>query len=52
MDVKYHIICDVIDEGLVHLAFVRSCEQRADTLAKALDVKTFEKHAKFVLDSS
>ena len=45
MDVKRHIICDAINEGIVQVEYVRSRGQHADILTKALDVKTLEEHA-------
>ena len=52
MDVKHHIVRDAIDGGIVHVEYVRSGEQHADILTKALDVKTFENRARFLLTSS
>ena len=51
VDVKHHIVRDAIDGGVVSVEHVRSEEQHADILTKALDVRTFENHAKFLLNS-
>ena len=51
IDVKHHIVRDAVEEGLVIIVYVRSEEQHADILKKALDMRTFELHAKVLVDS-
>ena len=51
VDVKHHIVRDTVEEGVVDIKHVRSEEQHADVLTKALDVKTFERHARFLMNS-
>ena len=51
IDVKHHIVRDAVEEGLVRIVYVRREEQHADILTKALDMKTFELHAKALMSS-
>ena len=51
IDVKHHIVRDAAEEGLVRIAYVRSEEQHADILTKALDMRTFELHVKALMNS-
>ncbi|CAN0338637.1 unnamed protein product, partial [Ascophyllum nodosum] len=41
VDVRHHIVCDAVESGLVQIHCVKSGEQYADVLTKALDVNTF-----------
>ncbi|CAN0211569.1 unnamed protein product, partial [Ascophyllum nodosum] len=41
IDVKYHIVRDDVEERLVRIVYVRSEEQHADIVTKALDMRTF-----------
>ena len=52
IDVKHHIVRDAVEEGLVRIVYGRSEEQHADILTKALDMRTFELHAKALMNSS
>ena len=45
--VKHHIVRDAVKRGVVQIHYVRSGEQHADVLTKALDVNTFGTHARF-----
>ena len=48
--VKHHIVRDAV-ESVVQIHYVKSGEQHADVLTKALDVNTFETHTRFLLNS-
>ena len=50
VDVKHHIVRDAV-ESVVQIHYVKSGEQHADVLAKALDVNNFETHTRFLLNS-
>ena len=49
--VKHHIVRDAVESGVVRIHYVKSGEQHADVLTKALDVNTFETHARFLLNA-
>ncbi|CAM9933318.1 unnamed protein product [Ascophyllum nodosum] len=51
IDVKHNIVRDAVEEGLVRIVYVRSEEQHTDILTKALDMRTFELHAKALTNS-
>ena len=51
VDVKHHIVHDVVESGVVRIHYVKSGEQYADVLTKALTVSSFETHAKFLLNA-
>ena len=51
IDVKHHIVRDAVEGGLVRIVYVRSEEQHADILTKALNTRTFELHAKALMNS-
>ena len=46
IDVKHHMVRDAVVGGLIRIVYVRSEEQHADILTKALGMRTFELHAK------
>ena len=46
VDVKHHIVCVAVESGIVQIHYVKSGEQHADVLTKALDVNTFKTHAR------
>ena len=48
--VKHHTVRDAV-ESVVQIHYVKSGEQYADVLTKALDVNTFETHTRFLLNS-
>ena len=50
VDVKHHIVRDAVESGIVRIHYVNSGEQHADVLTNALDVNTFETHARFLLN--
>ena len=50
IDVKHHIVRDAVEEELVRIVYVRNEEQHADILTKALDMRTFEPHAKALMN--
>ena len=50
IDVKHHIVRDAVEEGLVRIVHVRSEEKHADILTKALDMRTFDLHAKALMN--
>ena len=49
VDVKNHIVRDAVESGVVRIHYVKSGEQHADVLTKALDVNTFETREIFLL---
>ena len=51
IDVKHHIVREAVEEGLVRIVYVRSEEQHADILTKALDMRIFQLHAKALMNS-
>ena len=51
VDVKLHIVRDAVERGVVRIHYVKSGEQHANVLTKALDVNTFETHARFLLNA-
>ena len=46
VDVKHHIVRDAVESGVVRIHYVKSGEQHADVLTKALDVNTFKTHGR------
>jgi hypothetical protein len=44
IDIKYHFVRDLIDEGLVDVKFVRSQENLADLFTKNLNGELYEMH--------
>ena len=48
--VKHHMVRNAVDGGIIHLEHVKSREQHADVPTKAIDAKSFEKHARFLLN--
>ena len=46
-----HIVRDAVKSGVVRIHYVKSGEQHADVLAKALNDNTFETHARFLLNA-
>ena len=52
VDVKHHIVRDAVESGgVVRIHYVKSGERYDDVLTKALDVNSFETHAKFLLNA-
>ena len=51
VDVKHHIVRDAAESGIVRIHYVKSGEQHADVLGKALDINTFESHTGFLLNA-
>jgi len=51
VDIKHHIIRDAVEGRVVDIEHVRPEEQHAHGLTKAIDVKTFERHASFLMNS-
>ena len=51
VDLKHHIVRDAVESGAGQIHYVKSGEQHADVLTKALDVNTFETHARFLLNA-
>ena len=50
INVKHHMVRDAVDGGMIHVEYVKSGEQHADVLTKAIDAKSFKKHARFLLN--
>ena len=50
INVKHHLVRDASDARKVRVAYVKSEDQHADLLTKPLDMQTFYKHAKFILN--
>ena len=51
VDVKRHNIRDAVESGIVRIHYVKSGEQHANVLTKALDINTFEPRARFLLSA-
>ena len=51
VDVKHHVVRDAVEIGIVRIHYVKSGEQHADVLTKALDINTFETHTRFLLNT-
>ena len=51
VDVKHHIVRDAVERVMVRIHYVKSGEQHTDVLTKALDINTFESHARFFLNA-
>ena len=51
VDVKHHIVRDVVESGIVRIHYVKSVELHADVLTQALDVNTFETHARLFINA-
>ena len=49
VDMKHHVVRDAVESGVVQIHYVRSGEQHTDVQTKALDVNSFETHARFML---
>ena len=47
---KHHMVRDAVDGGIIRVEYVKPREQYADVLTKAMDAKSFEKHARFLLN--
>ena len=47
---KHRSVRDAVESGVVRIHYVKSGEQHVDVLTKTLDVKTFETHARFLLN--
>ena len=53
---QYKILCRglyfiySLNGGIIRVEYVKSGEQHADVLTKAIDAKSFEKHARFLLN--
>ena len=52
IDVKHHVVRDAVDSGIIRVEYVNSEEQHAEILTKALDTKTLEGHARFLVNGS
>ena len=50
IDVKHHMVRDAVDGGIIRVEYVKSRELHAEVLTKAIDAKSFEKHARFLLN--
>lgn len=51
LHLNYHIVHDAIERGVVCVEHMRSEEQHAHIFTKALDVNTFGRHQKILLNS-
>ena len=51
VDVKHHIVRDAVESGVVRIHYIKSGEQHAGVLTKALDVNSFETHLRFLLNA-
>jgi hypothetical protein len=49
IDVRYHYVRELIEDGLVEISFIRSGDNDADLFTKNLDQVTFWKHANKLL---
>ena len=50
IDVKHHMVRDALDGEIIRVEYIKSREQHADVLTKAINAKSFEKHARFLLN--
>ena len=50
IDGKHHLVRDASDARKVRVAYVKLEDQHADLLTKPLDMQTFYRHAKFILN--
>ena len=50
IDVKHHVVRDAVEEGTVRIVYVGTVHQHADILTKALDARTFDLHAKVLMN--
>ena len=51
VDVKFHVVTQLVDEGRIRLQWVPSSEQRADILTKALAAPQFQLLRKQLMSS-
>ena len=51
VDMEHHIVRDAVESCVVRIYYVKSGEQHADVLTKALDVNTFETHVRLLLNA-
>ena len=51
VDVEFQIVRDEVESGIVRIHHVKSGEKHIDVLTKALDVYTFETHARVLLNA-
>lgn len=49
IDVKHHMLRDVVDEGVIKVKHTMSREQHADASTKALGVETLDRHRDLLL---
>jgi len=49
IDVRYHFICELIDNGELEIKYIRSEENRADLLTKNLGEEKLTKFGKMIL---
>ena len=50
IDVKHHMVWDAVDAGIIRVEYIKSGKQHADVRTKAIDAKSFEKHARFLFN--
>ena len=50
IDVKHHMVRDAVDGRIICVGYVKSGEHHAAVVTKAIDAKSFEKHARFLLN--
>ena len=50
IDVKHNLVRNASDARKVRVAYVRSKDQHVNLLTKPLDMQTFYKHAKYILN--
>ena len=50
IDVKHPMVRDVVGGEILRVEYVKSKEQYADVLTKTIDAKSFNKHARFLLN--
>lgn len=48
---NYHIVRDAVEGGIICVDDMQSGEQHVDILTKALEIRTFHKHARFLLNT-
>ena len=49
IDTRYHLVREFIEDEILKVIFVRSCENTADIFTKNVDERTYIKHAKAIM---
>ena len=49
IDTRFHLVREHIEDGILKIQFVRSCNNTADIFTKNVDVDTYEKHTNDIM---